>query len=140
MGLVEKGYYKGFKLRINNSSKVRYLRLRHRERIIEYNPEFFSRLNFHQEYWMLEWAVRNRLIRDPFQCDLKTRDLYVSKGYPMDEIFRLYSSMRFSSKRIRDARYENLFHGKFEMPVSYPFKKLYFRIIDSLKSWIYVGR
>ncbi len=127
-----KDSYKGFKLRPSKQKSCKYVQLHRSSRIIEYNVEFFNRLNQYQEYFMLEWCIRNRMIRDEYQCDLKTKALYLSKGFEIRHIYEMFGSMRFGSIAARQNRIDNLFHGKKEPDISFAPSTIYYNISDFL--------
>lgn len=112
--IVEKKYYKGYRVALNNTSKLHYIRVVPRERLIEYDPEFFARLDPDQEFFMLEWAIRNRRVKDPFQCDNLTIRLYKNKGLDVQKIINLYKSMQFATAHHKQQRIANITGSSFD--------------------------
>ena len=94
--------YRGFKLYPNN--RLPHFRVLNKVRIIEYNTRWWYSLTPSQELFCLEWCRKFYRFKNIFKADEKTKNWYISKELPFDEIYTMYRTMNHGNRRIKEKR------------------------------------
>lgn len=107
--ILKSRYYRGFRLKVNN--RIGTVRVSNKEKIIEYNYDFFYRLAEPQRLFLFEWCYRQYKTGDVLVADvLAFRYCQRKYGLTEEAIWSLFSILKVSlGKQQYSQRAINLF-------------------------------